>query len=736
MTNTNVMKRILFTLFIVVSALAVQAQVLQRAPENTQSSTTQTVQSSDVAYAYDFSRGLPDFTMYDVDNNPPFEIAEQVGFKQGDAWLALIYGSEYIAGSNSMHSNLGAAEDWLITPAIEVGEGHFLAFDMISISYLGTRVEGTFDVRLSTTGVDIEDFTVVLNEGLKAGTSWTRFGYDLSEYAGQTVHIAFINVSRSEDLLAIDNLFVGVPAVANIMPVYYRIQEDVSRGQTIQLLVVPDVLEPVTTVSATLTCGDFTTTKTETDLELNPNEYYLLTFDEPLPAPTAGVGQLFNITATINEKETLEVQGEIISQAYAPEKRFVFEEQTGTWCGHCVDAMYNVELMKEKYSDKVIPLSVHFGDIMGCDDYYAYTSMSMKNYAPVACAMRDGELINVDIEDLEMLYDFYIERPALADVKIAAEWVGEDKQSIRLTSTTTCAMSSTTFPMRLEYVVVENDVYMPDSKLYNQTNYSSDPSYDVGQWSNLPDPIPAGQINYDDVVRYVVSDKVGSGIVESLPLAIEKDVPYTHSVEIPVASNILNIANCEFIVLLLDVESGLILNAAKCSIPCEEVKAEQLQLVHNQSVMADDASLTFDEKGVIFLSALVTPYITTNKQVVWSSSDENVAVVASNGRVSPVGEGTTTITATTTDGTALSASCVVNCPAGVESVTTDGVVVMAQQGTITIANAEVGSDVAVYTVDGRAVYSSVAADTTVRIAHLEGGVYIVRVDGNSFKVRL
>ena len=46
--------------------------------------------------------------------------------------------------------------------------------------------------------------------------------------------------------------------------------------------------------------------------------------------------------------------------------------------------------------------------------------------------------------------------------------------------------------------------------------------------------------------------------------------------------------------------------------------------------------------------------------VTWSSSDTSVATVDSTGKVTAIGAGTATITATTTDGSNLSASCAVN----------------------------------------------------------------------------
>lgn len=57
------------------------------------------------------------------------------------------------------------------------------------------------------------------------------------------------------------------------------------------------------------------------------------------------------------------------------------------------------------------------------------------------------------------------------------------------------------------------------------------------------------------------------------------------------------------------------------------------------------------------LTATVLPDDLTDKSVAWSSSDPAIATVDASGLVTAVAVGTATVTATTTDGTALTASC-------------------------------------------------------------------------------
>ena len=75
------------------------------------------------------------------------------------------------------------------------------------------------------------------------------------------------------------------------------------------------------------------------------------------------------------------------------------------------------------------------------------------------------------------------------------------------------------------------------------------------------------------------------------------------------------------------------------------------------------------------LATTILPSNTSDKSVTWSSSDESVARIQSNDdgsvTVMLIAEGYAVITATTNDGSNLSASCVVSSTAGIDDVVVD-----------------------------------------------------------------
>lgn len=76
-----------------------------------------------------------------------------------------------------------------------------------------------------------------------------------------------------------------------------------------------------------------------------------------------------------------------------------------------------------------------------------------------------------------------------------------------------------------------------------------------------------------------------------------------------------------------------------------------------ESISVSPSSLTMPVGANRQLTANILPANATNKLVIWTSKDESVATVSATGQVTSHKIGTARITATTTDGTNLSASC-------------------------------------------------------------------------------
>lgn len=74
-------------------------------------------------------------------------------------------------------------------------------------------------------------------------------------------------------------------------------------------------------------------------------------------------------------------------------------------------------------------------------------------------------------------------------------------------------------------------------------------------------------------------------------------------------------------------------------------------------IVLNETELTINEGQSAQITATVTPELANNKSLIWSSSNEAVATVSQDGKVIAIARGTAIITAKSTDGSNVSASC-------------------------------------------------------------------------------
>lgn len=146
---------------------------------------------------------LSAWTLYNVDMKTP---ATQVNYVNA-AWVQRLEEPDNnVATSTSYYTPAGAANDWMVSPAITLPAGtntlywHAKASDPL--------YPDGYRVLISTTGNAVANFTTTLLTVPAEATTWQNKSINLSSYAGQTVYIAFQNNSNDQFLLSIDNVHV------------------------------------------------------------------------------------------------------------------------------------------------------------------------------------------------------------------------------------------------------------------------------------------------------------------------------------------------------------------------------------------------------------------------------------------------------------------------------------------------------------------------------------------------
>ena len=151
-----------------------------------------------------------------------------------------------------------------------------------------------------------------------------------------------------------------------------------------------------------------------------------------------------------------------------------------------------------------------------------------------------------------------------------------------------------------------------------------------------------------------------------------------------------------------------------------------------ESISLDREELTLERGASECLTATVLPSYADNCSVTWASSDEDVATVDAGGIVTAISAGTATVTATTNDGTDLSASCIVTVSdaTAVDNVTDNPIQVYGRNGEIVLEGLTEGMSFYVYDVIGRRIYYG--SENIVKVT--PRAYYLVQVEDSIYKV--
>lgn len=164
------------------------------------------ISSAQVYYFQDFENGIPhDITLVNRDGNVPNINVNNYT----NAWIA---SNDYddqndgVASSTSWYNPAGAADDWLILPAITLGKHAQLAWVAQSPDFVypdGYEVYVGFNNHVDSLLLNNPVFSVAAESAID-----TEHSIDLSDYPYETVYIAFRNNSFDKFVLTIDDIKV------------------------------------------------------------------------------------------------------------------------------------------------------------------------------------------------------------------------------------------------------------------------------------------------------------------------------------------------------------------------------------------------------------------------------------------------------------------------------------------------------------------------------------------------
>lgn len=234
----------------------------------------------------------------------------------------------------------------------------------------------------------------------------------------------------------------------------------------------------------------------------------------------------------------------LVGQSERYERKVVVEEGTGTWCGYCPRGIVGMRTMLENHPDNFIPIAVHDGDNMYSS---SYGELNWRFGGFPACTMNRKYDFDPNAADLEKFYQQEVNQ-AVARIDMEAQWADEAQTKVQIKTVSRFALDMTE-EYRIAYAVTESGVGP-----YPQANYYSG-GEEMGGFEKEPGAV---YILHDHVARSISALNGEPGSVPVQPKGMT-DYEYSYTLSLP--DNIDNKENIQLVVLLINQETGEIVNA-------------------------------------------------------------------------------------------------------------------------------------------------------------------------------
>lgn len=182
----------------------------------------------------------------------------------------------------------------------------------------------------------------------------------------------------------------------------------------------------------------------------------------------------------------------------APGKVVVAEEATGTWCQWCPRGAVYMDLMTEKYGDFYAGIAVHNNDPMEDSAYDASIGAFISGY-PSALVDR---LPKIDPSAIEQDFQTRILVNPKVFITNGATFNSSTRQlKVSLKSDWQVAVTGSNY--KLACVLTEDSLHGTTSSWAQSNAYSGGGSGVMGGFELLGNPVPASQMNYNHVARFI-----------------------------------------------------------------------------------------------------------------------------------------------------------------------------------------------------------------------------------------
>lgn len=590
------------------------------------------VSVNNVLFADDFNNmaeSLVKWLRYEGDHHTPLASMQVFEFDaDNQPWNFSIRDNESsedrCAGSHSLYSPSGESDDWMLTPQIVMpSEGNVtLEFDAQSynpskkdILKLYVFEEDWVIAALNSEWMeDVKSKSVLLDEvTLSAGENqeqldgeWTHYSYNLSKWLGKNIYIAFANQNRNQSMIFVDNVkiereqlftisFKNADAVVNKNEITISGQLNITTNNTINSikLTLKDAEgKEVSTVDWPNISGNL-------EGRSIPFE-----FSNALPLSVGKINK-YSVEVQLGDKST-EYAGAISDLVFEPTKHVVLEEMTGIDCQNCPLGILSIEKLEKTFGERFIPISIHAytGDPYASNlgSYATFLGLSAApsarinrvdgTYYPIVS--QNGKYIDTNSED-PLWFDIVtreLGKSTTADISLNAI-LSADGKTIDYYPSIRSALDETNSQLSLLIVVLENGLVNYQYNAFGTLDQTILGEWGVGGlYSGESTNGYAYPVTHNDVARAVVGQTM-SGTIGLFPQNIEAGKAYSTKLSSAYPALISNPENASVVAMLIDTQSGEIVNAIKTKL----ISAENATGIDSE--IASHTSDVYSVSGVL-----------------------------------------------------------------------------------------------------------------------------------------
>jgi len=564
-----------------------------------------TISADDVIlFSDDFDNGYANFMMWCGDNLTPSNEMTEWDFSKGMAWglIREVNGDTDVkAATHSMYATAGESDDWLVIPQLYVPD-MLCSMNFLSQSYKkdkqdvlkvivweSNNVYNTLDAdiiaKMKAEGKVVYEKVQSpgANESVVTG-EFTKNTISLADYAEKNIYIAFVNQNKAQSAIFLDSVEVRHD-MTYLVTLNYEESVVKKSGVNISGVIIGNSDTKAfdkLTMNLKDSEGNIIDTYTASGLNLTKNAQHKFSFAKALPL-TLGQVNKFSVSVNLDGQDN-SIKGSIKNLAFQPVKRIVLEEYTGRACGNCPLGIVGMEKLEARYGDSFIPISAHtynsdplgsgltsYTSSLGLDQLgapsgivnrvkacYPATSATINDVPRYFFTNQDPALPN-ETDKLWMDYaNDEMATPAECDINIRAVY-DEASKSFIAPCEIKYALNASNLNVNLLTVLVEDNVSQAQSNFMASYN-----TPDLGEWASGGKYAQAVVVDYlhQDVCRNVNGMTI-NGTGGYLPSDVKAGTTYYAAPTIPVPSTVSSLNSCKVIVMMIDANTGKVINAAR-----------------------------------------------------------------------------------------------------------------------------------------------------------------------------